>query len=513
MKKRNVILHTAIASALLAMGVSAQASGTLSQAIPFIVATQNFGATSLAATEILPADVTYTFNTPGGIVLNTGATINVYFRLGNGATFTAAPVAGEFDTSTLVATLGLTPGIPKLSTDKTTIVVPFTNSIAPAANVTIGVGGTVVWVPLATKSIKGVNTVLNTAGATISATASASVLAANVNAATLPADIDGPATTGVIATAASAYTGSVTAGGTTAETQKIDVTVSPTQTLMTTGVNSTIKNVINFGSFKFTDATTAARLADNSFPYNVAGVRAASANSTSAVATGNFAAAGVTGGNGAMTLTSDNACTVPTTAGSVGVLSAANTVATWSGVTTATSATPTFVCMKVSTTAGKVVAIPVTTPTLVATLAPIAATGANTTASGTLYALGLNGSSVDVRSYIPAAAVGYSSFVRIVNTGSSSALISVAVIDPVTGVAGTSFALDTLPVGAAKTYLASDIEAVTGALAATSRPRLRITAPSSALQVQSFMSSPNGVFTDMSGGQVSNSGGTIITGN
>ena len=170
--------------------------------------------------------------------------------------------------------------------------------------------------------------------------------------------------------------------------------------------------------------------------------------------------------------------------------------------------------MAVSTTAGKIVSIPVTTPTVVATLAPIAATGANTTASGTLYALSLNGASVDVRSYVPAAVAGYSSFVRIVNSGSTSALISVAVVDQTTGVAGSSFALGTLAGGAAKTYLASDIEAVTGALAASARPRLRVTAPTSSLQVQSFMSSPSGVFTDMSGGQLSNpSPATAITGN
>ena len=50
--------------------------------------------------------------------------------------------------------------------------------------------------------------------------------------------------------------------------------------------------------------------------------------------------------------------------------------------------------------------------------------------------------------------------------------------------------------------------------AAAARPRLRVTAPTSSLQVQSFMSSPSGVFTDMSGGQLSNpSPATAITGN
>ena len=502
MKKRNVILHTAIASALLAMGVSAQAGGTLSQGTPFVVATQNFGATSLASAEIIPTAVTYTYSTSGGIVLNNNGAIVMYLRLANGATFTAAPAVGDIS-GTVVTGLLLTKTSVALSTDKTTIAVTLTNSTG--GNVTIGVGATMNWTPAAGRAVTGVNSTLATAGNTIGLTGSASVLAAAPNSATLPADIDGPATaTTTIATAASAYAGTVTAGGTTAETQKIDVTASPTQTIMTTGVNSASTTIINFGSFAFTDATTPAKLADNSGTYNVGAVQTALATSTGAVATGNFAAAGVTGGNGSMKLGTNNGCTTPTTAGSIAVLSASNTIATWTGVTTAASAAPTYVCMTVSTTAGKVVAIPVTTPTIVATLAPVAATGANTTASGTLYALGLNGASIDVRSYVPAAATGYSSFVRIVNSGTGSAPISVAVIDQTTGVPGTSFVLGTLAGGAAKTYLASDIEAVTGALAATARPRLRITAPTSSLQVQSFMSSPNGVFSDMSGGQLYN---------
>lgn len=504
MNKRNLVLQAAVAMALGAAALGAQAGGTLTPTA-FNVATQNFGPTSTAALAITPGALTYTFSTPGGIVLNDGGVINMYFRLGNGAKFAAAPAAGAFATSTIVATLGLTAGAPTLSTDGTTIVVPFTNSTG--GNVTIGVGATAVWVPAA-GAVNTVNTVLNTAGGTIGATASASVLAANANAATLPADVDGPAASSVnIATAASAFTTNVTAGGTTAETQKIDVTASPSQTLMTTGVNSGVTNVINFGSFKFTDVA-GVRLAANTGDYTVASVIANSATSTSAVATGNFAAAIATGGS--MKLGTNNACTAFTAAGSTATLSSGNTVATWTGVTTAASAAATYVCMTVNGTT----VIPATTPTLTATLAPNAATGANTTASGTLYALGLNGSSIDVRSYVPAAVSGYSSYVRIVNSGTAAAPVSVAVIDPVTGTAGTSNVLiSSLPAGAATTLTAAQVEAVTGAIASASRPRLRITAPTSALQVQSFMSNPNGTFSEMSGGQLSNIGATTITGN
>lgn len=489
MKKRNVILHTAIASALLAMGVAAQAGGSLAPtAVNF--ATQNFGPTSTAALAIKPGSLSYTFNTPGGIVLNPGGAINLYFRLGNGALFTAAPVAGDFATSSIV-TLGLTAGVPVLSTDKTTFVVPFSN--ATPANITIGVGATATWVPSGAV-VNTVNTVLNTAGNTVGATASASVLAANANAATLPADIDGPAAASVtIATAASAITANVTAGGPTAETQKIDVTVSPSQTLLTAGVNagplSTTK--VNFGSFKFTNVA-GVKNAANTADYSVAANFTAAG--TGAVATGNFAATAA----GGLVLTSDAACATPLAAGSVSVQNTGKTTATWTGATTAASGVNTYVCMTVTGAA----AIPVTTPTLTTSLTSTTATDAATAGSGTLYALNLNGASVDVRSYIPAAATGYATYMRVINTGTSSAPISVAVIDPVTGVAGASGVLGTLAAGAAKTYLAADVETALGtSLAAALRPRIRVSGPTSSLQVQSFMSSPSGVFSDMTGAQ------------
>ncbi len=499
MKKRDVILHTAIASALLAMAAGAQAGGSLS-ATATKFATQNFGATSTAALEIVPAALGYVYSTPGGIVVNPTGVVNMYFRLGAG-TFTTAPIASDFAGS-VVTVLGLAVGTPVLSTDKTTIVVPLSNTTA--SNITIGVGATLNWTPAAGRAVSGVNAILNTAGATLSATASASVLAANANAAALPADIDGPATTAAtFATGASAITASVTATGAT-ETQKIDVTASPSQTKMTTGVNSGTNVKINFGSFAFTDvalvySTNGATL------YSVA--NNGGATGVGAIATGNFAAAPSTG----LVLASDAGCATPMAAGSVATLSGSNTVATWTGVTKAASGTATYVCMTVSGTT----VIPTTTPTLQTSLTVAPTTGTNITGSGTLFALGLNGASIDVRSYVPAAAVGYSSFVRIVNSGTTSAAISVAVIDQATGVAGASSVLGTLAGGAAKTYVASDIETALGvSLTATLRPRLRITAPTSSLQVQSFMSSPNGVFSDMSGGQLSNPTPAVtITGN
>ncbi len=499
MKKRNVILHTAIASALLAMGFSAQASGTLTAtAINF--ATQNFGATAPATLGITPGPITYTFNTPGGIVVNPTGAIIMYFRLGNGATFAAAPGTGAFTGSiTTLTPIPLTPTATAISTDKTTIAVTFTNS--GGANATIGVGASVIFTPAAA-SVVGVNTTLATVGGVVSASASVSALAVAVNSVALPADLDGPAATAAsIATAASAITGAVTAGGPTPETQKIDVTATPSQAFLTLGANGQGTAKVNFGSFKFTNVALV-KNTGGTVDYSIAANLAATG--TGAVATGSFSSAG------AMTLTTDAACATALGAGSAGVLNAGKTTATWTAATTAATTVPTYVCM----TANGTTAIPVTTPTLTVTTTPTTGTDAVTGTSGTLYALGLNGASIDVRSYVPAAAIGYSSFVRIVNTGSTAAPVSVAVIDQATGVAGSSAVLGTLAAGAAKTYLASDIEGAIGSIAAGLRPRLRITAPTAALQVQSFMSSPSGVFSDMSGGQLSNPApATAITGN
>jgi len=497
MKKFNGVLkYTAIAAAMLSVGFSAHAGGSLSPTAT-VFATQNFGSTSTAAMEVVPGVLTYVFSTPGGIVLNNGGVLNMYFRLGNGALFTAVPTTADIS-GTIATGLGLTKTAVTLSTTDggTTMVVTFTNSTG--GNVTIGVGATAIWTPAAGRAVKNVNTVLNTAGNTVGVTASASVLAANANAVTLPADIDGPAATSVaVATAGSAFTPNVTSSAAfgTPETQKIDVTVSPAQTKFTSGVNSTVTTRVTLGSFKFTDVASVNQL-NGTTPYNVANVIAASATSTSAVVTGNFGGAGP---GGAVTLSASATCTPALGAGGTAVLSNSNGTATFTGATTAATGVATFVCY----TADGTVTIPTTTPSIVATLAPIASTGAATTASGSLYPLTLNGATVDVTSYIPLAATGFANYIRVVNTGSTAAIISAAVVPEATGIPGTSAPLSAtpLPAGAAFTFGPAAIEAAIGTQVNTARPRVRITAPTGSLMVQSYLATPGGGITNMSNSQ------------
>ena len=114
--------------------------------------------------------------------------------------------------------------------------------------------------------------------------------------------------------------------------------------------------------------------------------------------------------------------------------------------------------------------------------------------------------SIDVRSYVPlsAAGSGYTSSVRVINTSKSATAVQVALIDGATGVVSPSGQLTAaLPSGAAVTYNASQIEAALGlSLDASNRPRLRVSAVQAVpIEVQSFLRSPAGVFSEVSGAQ------------
>jgi hypothetical protein len=110
------------------------------------------------------------------------------------------------------------------------------------------------------------------------------------------------------------------------------------------------------------------------------------------------------------------------------------------------------------------------------------------------------GDSADIRTYIPAAnaAGGYASLIRVINTGSAATPVTVAVIDGAAGTVGASAQLTaSLAAGAAVTFTAQQVETALGqAIAAADRPRIRVTASASTIEVQSFMSNPGGVITE-----------------
>lgn len=113
-----------------------------------------------------------------------------------------------------------------------------------------------------------------------------------------------------------------------------------------------------------------------------------------------------------------------------------------------------------------------------------------------------SGTSIDVRSYVPAAAAGYTSFLRVINEGNAATPVTAAVIDAVSGTtlaSGTLIA--SLPANAAMTLSSAQVEAALGTqLAAGNRPRIRVTSPAStaSLRTQSFLLQPGGAYTEIS---------------
>lgn len=120
------------------------------------------------------------------------------------------------------------------------------------------------------------------------------------------------------------------------------------------------------------------------------------------------------------------------------------------------------------------------------------------------------GMSVAVSTYVPvaAAASGYMSSLRVINIDNGATPITVARIDPATGLIGPSGILESsLPAGAAITYSAAQIEAAIGRpVDANERPRILVSSAGAKLEVQSFLHQPEGAFTEVS---TSQTGSTI----
>jgi len=505
--KHNLILSTAIAMAF-GLTVSAANAGSLAPAVAggTLFAAENMGSTTTATTGITPGAMTYTVGTTNGIVINAGGVIYFAVRLTSG-TFASAPLLATV-TGTALAVGGAGNGVVSnsiLSTDKTTAMFAITYT----AGVTLGVGSTLVYTPAALQ-VTGVNASLAAAGGSVTATASLSAITPVIVAPSLttspntgtaqPADVDGPAGSAVIAKSAQAITTAISA--LPSDTAKIDLTATPPSSLYTvsTGTPIATTGITALGSVTFTNATTTPNQYDGATGYTIAAALAGVGSGvTKIVVTPGTGQAFPVGAVLSYDAT-DATCATPTGAlaaftAATSVTAATLTVAN-AGVTTAV---PIYVCMTAPSATN--VATPIT-PSITATLTGVVATDAKDTATGTGYALGYNGSQYDVRNYIPAAAAGYTSFVRVINTGAVSATVSVAVIDPVLGTAGTAAALTTLAPGAATTFSSTQIEAVTPAIASTTRPRLRFTAPTNGLNVQSFvLTNANGNFSDTTGAQ------------
>ncbi len=507
MKSSNTMLRTAVALALGAGTLTAQAGQltTINTNAGTYFATQIFGSTVPVTKEVVPDPVTYTFVASyGGIFISPGGKVNLYFRLGNGAQFTSKPTIADFSGSvvtqppTIVANT-FTPDSTGLSADNTTVVLVLKNNTGNT--ITIGSGATVKWNPATGRAVDYVSTVLNTAGNSIGIIASVSdgnIYTPNPNATPLPSDLDGGIAPSVnIATAKSGITAKVTASSAFTNPEMAQIDISPpsaqpqtqlTPTVLTNGSNT----VLNLGSVTFTD--TGAKNAANTGTYGIGDMPSdIQANGFQATVTGNFAAATTNGvkpytdsplhrvlGNGTYTL------------------NVAKTAATFANGKTLASGLPYYIGYTVNGTT----VIPPTTPSITASLTPVAPTDTTVSVTGSLYALTPNGSTVDVRDFTPVAGAPWQSYLHIINNGNLATPISVQLINPETGAIGNAGQLDaSLPVGAARTYSAAQVEtAVNGGPLPNIRPRIRVTGVTSGVVVQNFLYNPDGTFSEASGG-------------
>jgi len=114
---------------------------------------------------------------------------------------------------------------------------------------------------------------------------------------------------------------------------------------------------------------------------------------------------------------------------------------------------------------------------------------------------GQAGSSIDVRSYVPAATVGYTTYLRVINNSGTATPVTATLLDAAGGVAGASGTIIALlPAFAATTLSSAQVETAMGvSIPASSRPRIRVSSATSDLRVQSFLLQPGGAFNEMSG--------------
>ena len=510
MKKRNLVLQSAIAAALVVMyGVAS--AGTLTTAVVggTLFAAENFGATTTSTTDILPGTVTYTVASTNGIVISASGTIYYTIRLAGGK-FKAVPLAGSI-TGSVLAVGGSgngSVGTAVLSSDSTTVMFPITFSSAA----TLGVGSTLVYTPAAigaATSIVGVNVTLATAGGAVSANGSLSAInpvvtspssTTSPNTGTAQAsDVDGAVTTAVMAVSANAII--PTSSSLVGYTGKIDLTAIPAASNYALAATPGTAVVVKLGSVTFTDkaSPTPTLLAGASTVYNTSAAN--TSTSTTILVTPGTGQAFPIGSVLSVSVAGDQCAT------RVGASSALTATTSILPVTltvpATTSGTAIEVCMTAPSTGN--VATPLTA-TLVGSLsgAAIAATTKPSTVTGLGYALDYNGARYDIRSYIPASTVGYTSFVRVINTGTVTAAVSGQWLYENGTVSSTAVLIASQVAGASSTLSSTQIETALGAPTAigSNRPRLRLTAQTNGLQVQSFfLTNANGNFSDVTGAQ------------
>jgi hypothetical protein len=481
MKKLNLICATI--AALFAAG-AANAGSAVSTATK--IAIENFGgsAASQDTLAVLGGAISYSMSTITAV--NSGSTVYFTVRL-TGGKFAAAPAATAFTFGGQACIVGAaTANNPScavaLSTDKTTIKV----AVTTGTSYTLGLGA-FTWTPVAA-DINSVNTTLATVGGKV--TAAIGLVTLNptaIEATDTQATIDAPLATGDLAVAAKTINGVVSASS---YTGKIDLTATPAAS------NYTTPGYAVLGSYKFTNAAagTGKQLAGVN-DYTLAAGSANTANTGATVtvtpAAGQNFPVGAT-----LSLHSNVTCSAILAGGgaTTAAITSANagSVKTLTTTTAVASGTDYFVCMSAPSAGNTATPIQAS---LNATVTPAAANDFIAPAIGGGYSLGYNGSTVNVYSYWPGklSTANFTGYLRVTNTGSVAASVTVAHVDPSTGAVGTGGSIGILAAGQTVLKTTADIDAIIGAApTGFSVGRVRVTAPTDGLRVQSMLQYANG---------------------
>jgi hypothetical protein len=528
--KRNLIIQAAVAGLFSAATLSAFASGTGSAvgntaqiASQAVTTTTDIGTGSIqyVQTGSIPAGNYYVY-----VKLNQGAT----FAEGAQTTVSTINPGALVVADAGVTDTNVTVGSGVVSTDSTFIAFPITVGASLPAN-----AETFTFKPVSVAPADGSVTGALAAASTGSLYATMSIGSSASFSKTTPVADEGTAASAPIAYFVSGITDGALSSGAAGFTAAPYNGIVETDVIDVTGYNFSTSGVglvewngssntgygyrLDLGAFYFADvnsshgtgASTAPFGADASTGFNIA-TDYTVAKSTAVVTapTGFFSVAAANG----VYLNNARNCQGGVNYGTATITNSGAT-ATFSGLTITENA-PLYVCVLANQSTTWVTG----TPTVTATLVANTSTTANVTiASTNLYTLGTDGTSVYVREYVPAAATastGYQSFLRVINTGTVAAKISFAFIDDTLGLAGTSATGTTtsaVPAGGAITLTSAQIEALVGTTeAASARPRVLVSAPST-ITVQSYLyNSTANVFTEVSGGSNGGAGtGTNTT--
>ena len=512
-KKRNVIVRTVISAAVLATLGMVQANAGSVSVTSRNVAREAFGSLVTSATQIgiNAGGITYTFSTSGGVVINPSGTIYI----------TLVPTGGKFLGAGLALTVPTTVGVGAILTTSTAtvnasgeIVVTLVNT--GTANAVLGVGASVTVSPNPTTSAaNGGNSavgLVTVTGALGLATGTSVTVQGRVgtlsDGSASNVEALSAAATNPVLTSSTAVTGALTTSA-GVETVKVDLTSTPTAGTRLVKSDNTTTLVETLGSFTFTDAAVANQLALPNVPVNVSSTTAFTglANFDLTLVSGAFTA------GAAYTLSTNSTCVA-------GTFASTQTV-TPTGAAVAATTTKVNIVTNAPPIAGTTYYICATFPSAAITPYQVTATGtypalsasylAVPVAAASLYNLANNGQTVDVRNFITSKNGGnaYDTNIRVINTGTIDAKVSAAWIyggDGYAGMGASGTLINLLPAGGAKTMTSSDVEGAIGVpdpvKTSGAQPRLRVTAPTNALEVQVFLyNAANGVFTDLTGAQ------------